>query len=92
MATYHTFTGLGTLPVRFKTSGRYSEIILGEVGDNFPSRVTIMKVNQKGTLSPLRVFTEAPTNLNVLLETEPGSSIDIEVTGPLYVEINDLDE
>ena len=88
----HTFGSAGSLPATFKTRGRFSEVVLGEAGDTFPSSVIISKVNQKGTLSPLRTFTTAPTNANILIETKPGTSIDIEVTGAFYVELNDLDE
>lgn len=88
----YTFTGAGTLPDRFETSGRFSEIVLGEDGDTFPDSVIISKVNQKGTLSPLRTFSTKPTNSNILIETQPGTTIDIEVTGAFYVELNDLDQ
>jgi len=92
MDNHHTFTASGSLPSLFRTKGRYSEVVLGEAGDSFPASVIIKKVNQKGTKSPLRTFTAAPENMSVLLETTPGSSIDIEVTGAIYVELNNLTE
>lgn len=89
---YYTFTGAGTLPTRFTTSGRYSEIILGKDGDTFPSSVKIQKVTQDDGIATLREFTTAPTNRAILLETSPGSTIDIEVTDAIYVEMNNLSQ
>lgn len=92
---YYHFTSARTLPERFKTAGRYSEIILGAVGDDtFPTTLRVLKVNQRGDTSVLREFTAFPDNRNILLETSPGSTIDIECVGAvdLYVELNDLSE
>ena len=92
MDQYYAFTGAGSLPTRFKTEGRYSEVCLGKDGETFPSSVKIQKVAQDGGVITLREFTSAPTNRGVLLETSPNSTIDITVTGAFYVELNNLAE
>lgn len=90
----HTFTAAGSLPTRFKTEGGRSEICLGKDGQTFPSSVKIQKVAQDGGIITLREFTSAPTNRNVLVETQPNTTIDIVVgtTSAFYVEINNLVE
>ena len=90
----HSFTAAGSLPDRFKTAGRYSEVCLGKDGETFPSSVKIQKVAQDNGIITLREFTSAPTNRNVLVETTPGATIDITVsaTSDFYVELNNLAE
>lgn len=91
---YHNFTAAGSLPSRFRTAGRYSEVVLGKDGETFPSSVKIQKVTQDDGVATLREFTAAPTNRGVLLETTPGATIDITVsaTSAFYVELNNLAE
>jgi len=96
MSQNHTFTADGSLPANWETNGRYSEIILGKDGQNFPSTsVKIQKITQDNGIATLRSFTAAPDNRSILLETTPRSTIAIAVAGTsgnFYVEINDLKE
>lgn len=88
-----TFSATGTLDDRWKTKGRYSEVILGKDGQTFPGSVKVQKVTQDDGVATLREFTEAPDNRSILVETSPGSTIDISVTSPsgdFYVELNNL--
>ena len=94
MSQNNTFSSSGTLSTRWRTKGRWSEVVLGKDGQTFPSSLKIQKVTQDGGVATLREFTSAPTNRSILLETAPGSTVDIDATvsSDFYVEMNDLAE